>query len=329
MWWRSVFWIGLIFGSMAFLVPNILWLVSSLVAKLASYRVPYAPFGWTALALMLIVWVSLAYGHYVGRLKLAVNTVEYASTEVPKAFDGYRVVHISDLHADSFDDNPEALQRIVDSVNAQNADVILFTGDMNTSDMNNLRQHEGVLKQLKARDGVVSVLGNHDFFIYNFSDNRQRCAAADTLTAYEREVLGWKVLRNESLLLHRNNDSLAIAGCDNIHGKQGFVTIQKGDLKKAMNGLDGVFTILMTHDPSHWRAEVLPKSHAQITLSGHTHAAQVRLFGWSLANLSFDECDGAYYQDGRLLYVSAGLGCTAPFRIDCPSEITVIKLASK
>ena len=329
MWWRSVFWIGLIFGFMTFLLPNILWLLTFVVGKIFGSRSPYAPFGMVALILMAIVWAALAYGHYVGRLKVQVNQVEYASAEVPKAFDGYRIAHISDLHVDSFDDSPEALQQIVDKINAQNADIILFTGDMNTSDMNNIRLHESVLKQLKARDGVVSVLGNHDFFIYNFADNEQRCAAADTLTAYEREVLGWRVLRNESIVMHRGGDDLAIAGCDNKHGKQGFVTIQKGDLKKAMAGLDGIFTVLMTHDPSHWRAEVLPKSHAQITLSGHTHAAQIRLFGWSLANLSFNECDGAYYQDGRMLYVSAGLGCTAPFRIDCPAEIAVIKLVSK
>ena len=96
-----------------------------------------------------------------------------------------------------------------------------------------------------------------------------------------------------------------------------------------MAGLDGMLTILMTHDPSHWQAEVLQKSHAQITLAGHTHAAQVRLFGWSLANLSFNECDGRYDQDGRMLYVNAGIGCTAPFRIGCPSEITVITLKTR
>ena len=260
----------------------------------------------------------------------AVNQVEYASRDVPKAFDGYKVVHISDLHVDSFEDTAD-LQKVINEINAQDADIILFTGDMTTGSMEGIKLHEKALKSLKAKEGVLSVLGNHDFFIYDpeYRNDKERCAAADRLTQYEREVLGWRVLRNESYQVKKGKDSIAVAGVDNINGGQGFRTIQKGDLSKAMAGLDDIFTILMTHDPSHWQAEVLPKSHAQLTLSGHTHAAQARLFGWSLANLSFNECDGRYDQDGRMLYVNAGTGCTAPFRIGCPSEITVITLKNK
>lgn len=330
MWWRSVIWTGVLFGTFAWLVPNVLWLLSWLIGKLFTYRVPYAPFGWTALSILLLIWGCLFYGHFLGRFNIEVNQVEYVSHDVPKAFDGYKVIHISDLHVDSFEDTDD-LQKFIDKVNAQNADIILFTGDMTTGSMEGIKLHEKALKSLKAKEGVLSVLGNHDFFIYDreYSNDQERCAAADRLTQYEREVLGWRVLRNESYLIKKGNDSIAVAGVDNINGGQGFQTIQKGDLRKAMAGLDGIFTILMTHDPSHWQAEVLPKSHAQITLSGHTHAAQVRLFGWSFAKLSFNECDGRYDQDGRMLYVNAGTGCTAPFRIGCPSEITVITLKNK
>ena len=330
MWWRSVIWTGVLFGTFAWLVPNVLWLLSWLIGKLFAYRVPYAPFGWTAAGILLLIWGCLLYGHYLGRFSIKVNQVEYACHDVPKAFNGYKVVHISDLHVDSFEDTAD-LQKVIDSVNAQDADIILFTGDMTTGSMEGIKLHEKALKSLKAKEGVLSVLGNHDFFIYDreYRNDKERCAAADRLTQYEREVLGWQVLRNESYQIKKGDDSIAVAGVDNINGGQGFRTIQKGDLSKAMAGLDGIFTILMTHDPSHWRAEVLPRSHAQITLSGHTHAAQVRLFGWSLANLSFNECDGRYDQDGRMLYVNAGIGCTAPFRIGCPSEITVITLKNK
>ena len=315
------------FGTFVWMVPNFVWLVTWLIGKCFSFKIPYAPFGWTALALVLIIWTCLAYGHYFGRFKIEVNEVEYASKDVPAAFDGYRVIHISDMHADSFDDT-EDLQKVINKINEQHADIILFTGDMSTGSMEGILKHESALKQLKAKEGVVSVMGNHDFFIYDpeYHNDRERCAAADRLADYELTVLGWHVLRNESYIINKENDSIAVAGVDNINGGQGFRTIQKGDLKKAMTGLDGIFTILMTHDPSHWMAEVLPKSHAQITLSGHTHAAQVRLLGWSLANLSFNECDGRYDHDGRMLYVNAGIGCTAPFRIGCPSEITVITL---
>lgn len=327
MWWRSVIWTGVLFGTFAWLVPNVLWLLSWLIGKLFTYRVPYAPFGWTALSILLLIWGCLFYGHYLGRFSIEVNQVEYASHDVPKAFDGYKVIHISDLHVDSFE-NTADLQKFIDKVNAQNADIILFTGDMTTGSMEGIKLHEKALKSLKAKEGVLSVLGNHDFFIYDqeYRNDKERCAAADRLTQYEREVLGWRVLRNESFQIRKENDSIAVAGVDNINGGQGFRTIQKGDLGKAMTGLEGIFTLLMTHDPSHWQAEVLPKSHAQIILSGHTHAAQVRLFGWSFAKLSFNECDGRYDQDGRMLYVNAGTGCTAPFRIGCPSEITVITL---
>lgn len=329
MWWRSVTFTGLLFGTLAWIVPNVLWLVSWLVGKLWTYRVPYAPFGYAALGILFLIWACLLYGFYLGRFCIEVNQVEYASQDVPKAFCGYKIVHISDLHVDSFEDTAD-LQKIIDRINAQHADIILFTGDMITGSMEGIKQHEKALKCLTAKDGIVSVLGNHDFFIYDreYRNDQQRCAAADHLTQYEREVLGWSVLRNDSYMIFKEGDSIAIAGVDNINGGQGFRTIQKGDLRKAMTGLDGIFTILMTHDPSHWRAEVLPQSHAQITLSGHTHAAQVRLFGWSLANLSFNECDGPYDLDGRMLYVNAGIGCTAPFRIGCPSEITVITLKS-
>lgn len=333
MYWRSVIFISIFLGLVVYIIPNLLWLLSWLTAKIFSYKVPYAPFGWTALALMLIVWISTYYGYKFGRFQIEVNNVEYQSEDIPQNFDGYKIIHISDLHVDSFNDNPEALKKVVEKVNEQQADIILFTGDMNTGDMDNIGIHKDALSSFKAREGVVSVLGNHDFFIYcrQYHNNAQRCAAADSLTAYERETLGWKVLRNESLIL-QNTDStqqIAIAGVDNINGNQGFKTIQKGDLSAAMKGLDGIFTVLMTHDPSHWKAEVLPKSHAQITLSGHTHAAQMRLFGWSLANFAFKECDGRYDENGRMLYVSAGIGCTAPFRIACPSEITVITLKKK
>lgn len=331
MWWRSVFFIGFILGMFAYIIPNVLWFISWIVGKLFSYRISYAQFGWTALGLMLFIWGIVAYGHYIGRFQIEVNNIEYASNEVPKEFDGYRIVHISDFHVDSFDENPEALRKVVDKINEQNADIILFTGDMNTGNMDNMGKHKETLAALKAKQGVVSVLGNHDFFIYcrEYRSNAERCAMADTLTAFERKQLGWRVLRNESFLIHEGSESIAIAGVDNINGNQGFKTIQKGDLSAATAGLDDTFTVLMTHDPSHWQAEVLPKSKVQITLSGHTHASQMRIFGWSFANLTFNECDGRYDHEGRMLYVTAGIGCTAPFRIFCPSEITVITLKSK
>lgn len=327
MWWRSVIWTGIVFGTMFWIVPQVLWLIGRCVCRIFAYRLPYAPFGYTALAIVLVLWGALAYGYMRGRFLIRTTEVTYESASLPAAFDGYRILHLSDLHADSFD-RPGHLQRIIDAANALNADIILFTGDMTTGRIGGLYPHTEALRSLHARDGVVSTLGNHDFFIYDpaLRSDEARCAMADSLTRYEREELGWTVLRNDHLTLRRGEEQMTVAGVDNINGQQGFRTIQKGDLRTALQGTEGTFTVLLTHDPSHWRAEVLPQSDVQLTLSGHTHASQVRLFGWSLSRLMFHECDGRYDRDGRMLYVNAGLGCTAPFRIGCPSELTLITL---
>ena len=329
MFWHSIFGVAVFFSILFALVPNLLWLVVWCAGQLFGYHIHYEPFGWSAAALVVIVWIFFLCGYYIGRFRSKVTQVEYFSAELPQAFDGYRIVHISDLHVDSFD-RPGHLERIVKQIDDQNPDIILFTGDITTGILESVREHESALCSLHSEDGVVSVLGNHDFFIYDrrFRTDEDRNEEADRLTRYERQALGWRVLRNESFLLHRGEDSIAIAGVDNINGNQGFHTIQRGDLKRALNGLDGIFTVLMTHDPSHWKAEVLPDSHVQVTLSGHTHAGQVRLQGWSLANLMFKECDGRYDCGGRMLYVNSGLGGVVPLRIGCPSEITVITLRS-
>lgn len=331
MWWRSVIYSGILFGIILALIPHLVWIVSFVIGRIAHFRVPYGPFGWTALGLVGVLWSMLAYGFFVGLWQIEVKTVKYESRDVPNAFGGYRIVHISDLHVDTYNNNPDALARVVDSVNAQHPDLILFTGDMVTGSMQSVFLHEETLKKLQAKDGVMSVLGNHDFFIYdrNLPSRNEKLAAADALAKFESEKLGWQVLRNAHVVLHRGEDSLCVAGVDNINGGKGFATIQMGDLKKALNGTEGVpFRILLSHDPSHWRAEVLPKTSVQITLSGHTHAAQLRFFGWTPASLVFDENDGRYDEQGRMLYVNAGIGCTAPVRIGCPSEITVIRLSN-
>lgn len=330
MWWRSVFFTGLLFSTFIALTVHLAWLILAAFGKILRVRIPYVPFGWAALGMVAILCSCLAYGRYVGMWRTRVTDVEYQSEDVPDAFDGYRIVHISDLHVDTFDSKPQALQDVVDIINAQDADLILFTGDMVTGYLESVFGHKDVLSRMHAKDGVMSVLGNHDFFIYDPScaSEADRDEAAAELTRFE-ESLGWKVLRNASTDITRGEESIVVAGVDNTNGAQGFHTIQKGDLAKAVEGRRGRFTILLSHDPGHWTADVLPHSDIQVTLSGHTHAAQVRLLGISLARLMFKECDGRYDHEGRMLYVNAGIGCTAPFRIGCPSEITVITLKSK
>jgi hypothetical protein len=312
------------------LIPNVLWLLGWLVGLCFHCRLPYSPFGWTAAGLVVLAWAVVAYGIFIGRWQQETVAVDYSLGEVPEAFEGYRIVHISDLHLGTFDDKPEGLQRIVDSINALQPDLICFTGDLVSLSVEEAKPYTHMLQGLNARDGVVSTLGNHDFFIYSFRDQpSRREQEVDSLVKYECETLGWHLLRNQHLVLHRGQDSLTVVGVDNIHGSgQGFSTVDRGDLKKAMQGTGG-FRILLSHDPSHWEAEVLGKANIALTLSGHTHAAQFRLFGWTPASWMFRQAAGRYDSNGQTLYVNAGIGCTMPMRINCPSEITLITLHKK
>lgn len=323
----------LIFGAvmtlLVVLLPNILWLLGSLVSLFAGKHLRYAPFGYASLILALAVILALAYGYWLGRWNLRVREVEYHNDSLPSVFQGFRIVHISDLHLCTFDDNPEKLQKFVDAVNAQNPDLICFTGDLVTIGKEEAQPYAKVLRSLSARYGVVSVLGNHDFLIYNstYAGEEERLYAVEELSRYEREDLRWTLLRNSSMVITASDGStLTIVGVDNKNCKgQGFKTINRGNLSKAMKGVEG-FTILLSHDPGHWDAEVLPLTDIPLTLSGHTHAAQFSLFGWNPSSWMFKRSYGRYDEQGRTIYVNPGLGCTLPFRIGARPEVTLITL---
>ena len=187
-----------------------------------------------------------------------------------------------------------------------------------------------ILKKISATRGVLSVLGNHDFMIYGFKRNSNREMAVKELAEYQESVLGWNLLRNENAVVEAEDSSkITFLGVDNANfNNQGFPTIHRGDLKKAMEGTDG-FRILLTHDPSHWKAEVLPETDIPLTLSGHTHSAQIKIFGWTPAKWSFNEISGRYDSGNQTLYINVGLGCTAPFRIGVNPEVTIITLRSE
>lgn len=313
------------------LLPHIVWLVMWIASKLFRFSVNYAPYGWTAIGLVALVWALLAYGFYVGRWKVQTTEWTYENSDIPASFDGMRIVHISDLHLSTFEDNPRKLEKFVELINATNPDLICFTGDLVSIQMEELLPHINTLRKLKAHYGVCSVLGNHDFFLYSsqYRTDRQKVAAVDNLAELQRTKLGWHLLRNESFVIARGTDTLTIVGVDNSNcSNQGFKTINRGDLPKAMQGTSG-FRILLSHDPSHWTAEVIPDTDIPLTLSGHTHGAQIRLFGWTPASWVFNETCGRYDNGNQTLYVNIGLGCTAPVRLGANPEITVMTLKRK
>lgn len=314
-------------GLLLAMLPHVIWLAGWIVSKIWHINIQYRHFGLTALTLVLIFWGLMAYGYFIGRWKLQTTEMEYRHEEIPQAFDGFRIVHISDLHLSTFDDSPQKLDRIVAEINRHSPDLVCFTGDMVTIGKEEAEPYKESLKEMKAGYGIMSVLGNHDFMIYNFRDTSAMEQAVNEFVDFQEKDLGWKVLRNENTVIEAEDGStLTIIGVDNTNcSEQGFKTISKGDLAKAMKDTEG-FRILLSHDPSHWSSEVVEKTDIPLTLSGHTHCAQVRLFGWTPATVSFNETDGRYDKDGQTLYINIGLGCTAPFRLGADPEITVITL---
>lgn len=311
------------------LVPNLLWLIGWTVGKVMGHSLSYSPFGWTAIGIVIFFWLLMGYGFFVGRWNMEVNEVDFVHHDVPDGFDGFRIVHISDLHLSTFDDSPAMLNRCINAINALSPDLVCFTGDLVTVGKSEAEPYADILRGVRSRYGVVAVLGNHDMLIYGnlFPDETARIEAVDGLVRFEQDVLGWNLLRNQSMEIASSEGSkITIIGVDNHNGsKQGFRTIDCGDLPKAVAGTDG-FRILLTHDPSHWTSEVVGSTDIQLTLSGHTHAAQFRLFGWTPSSLMFEHTDGRYDIGDQSLYVNVGMGCTVPFRLGVPAEITLITL---
>ena len=316
-----------------FICATVVWFVCWGVARLYHHAMPFAPFAYVGLGIVVLFLVIMLYGYRFGRFQLRVQHSTYTSYKVPAAFDGYKIVHISDLHLSSLADSPAFLQRVIDTINAQHPDLICFTGDFVGFGVEEAMPFTNILRQLQATDGVASVLGNHDFALYHHGlSSKQKEEKVEQLATYQRDTLGWKLLRNQSVVITRDSDALQIIGVDNASCQgQGFQTVYRADLPKAMLLPDSLFAsspfkILLSHDPSHWRAEVLPNTDIPLTLSGHTHAGQMRIFGYPLSSVMFKESEGWYEKDGQSLYINTGIGCTLPVRVGVPAEITVITL---
>ena len=324
----------IIIGLIPALIPMALWLVVKPVMMMLHKPLPFAGFGYTALGIAVLLWSLLAYGYFIGRWRLAINEIEYSHHDIPTAFNGFKIVHISDLHLSTFDDRPDQLARLVNAINDQNPDLICFTGDMVTLGTKEALPYTEMLKSLKAKHGVASVMGNHDFLIYGNrfgSDTTAHKNAVEEFARYQIETLGWHLLRNSNMIIQKDSiaEIITILGVDNKScTNQGFRSTNTGDLKAAMNGTQG-FRILLSHDPTHWAAEVVPDTDIPLTLSGHTHCAQINILGFTPASWAFEHTQGLYTQEGQTLYINIGLGCTAPFRIGALPEITVITLITQ
>lgn len=279
-------------------------------------------FLWGLLALALPPMFML-YGALVGRNLFEVKEVEIPCYGLPENFDGYRIVHISDIHARSFAGRHEQLEKAVDIINSLSPDMIAFTGDLITLSPDELDTTAPILGNLKAVDGVISVLGNHDYSIYGNESPETREVHLNNLIERER-AMGWNLLINKNIIVSCGTDSIAIIGVENTSPSKHFPS--RGELIKASKGTEGMFRILLTHDPMHWEAEILGKDYP-LTLSGHTHAMQMSLLGWTPSSLMFRQSRGIYSEGSQHLYVNIGLGETIlPVRIGARPEITLITL---
>ena len=307
-------------------VPKLIFCALSLIGKALSLLIPAAGITCAAvgMALAVVVAAIALYGMVAGWKRLTVNEVTINHPTRPKAFDGYRIVLISDFHIGTFGNDSQFPAKVVDSINALSPDLIVFTGDLVNFTVDEALPYRETLSRLKAADGVVSILGNHDYALYALdADTAASQRLTERLCKFEREI-GWRLLLDENFAVTRGNDSIWIAGVQNT-GRR--FSAGRGSLPKALKGIpQGAFTVLLSHDPDHWEDEVVPQTDVPLTLSGHTHAMQCKIAGWSPSALLFKHWGGLYVEDGQQLYVSTGVGANLPFRIGAWPEIAVITL---
>lgn len=274
-----------------------------------------------ALVLVVGCWYVLAYGATAGLRRLEVRHVDVYFDSLPAAFDGYRILHFSDAHVGSYTGwRAPILLRTLDSIRAQHPDLIAFTGDLQNIQPGELHAFRHALGALRAPDGVVSVLGNHDYAEYIDRDSTTEAANCRETIALQRQW-GWRLLLNEHLSLHRGADSIVVAGEENLEKPD------RADFAKTMQGIaPGAFTVLLQHNPKAWDRYIRPSHRVQLTLSGHVHGGQVALFGLRPSSLKYRQDHGLYRAEGAALHVSAGMGALIPFRFGVPPEISVITL---
>lgn len=317
-------WFAIVF--FLFTLPKLVIALFSLLSLPFHYGLRWqtAPFIYVGVALATVLAGVILHGAFVGRSLFQVRNVTFASPRLPEAFDGYRIVQLSDLHIGSWKGNRKAIKRLADSVNALKPDLIVFTGDLVNNRADELDEFQDILSELKAPDGIYSVLGNHDYGPY-YHWKSQREQAENLRDLQKRQAdMGWKLLNNSHTLLTRGNDRIALVGVEN-EGEPPFS--QHGDLPRALAGTEGMFQLLLSHNPTHWRREVLPRSEVDLMLAGHTHAMQMQLGHHSPASFIYPEWGGMYTERGRGLYVNVGAGYVGlPFRFGAWPEITLLTL---
>ena len=342
-WMRLSYWIpsvsllvamGYIFGGFApesslsalgvFLV---VFLCINVPKALFSILMPLVKKTAIGLGIALLAMAYLIFGATEGKRYFQVKKITIEYKDVPQAFDGYRIVQLSDMHVGSWNGNTQAMEKAVSIINDLQPDLIVFTGDLVNNLASELDNFIPVFSKLKAKDGVYSVLGNHDYSTYIHWENPEDQKEELVRLKQKQAKMGWTMLNNRHIKLYNQNDSIALIGVENS-GRPPFPDYAK--LSEAMQGTEGMFQILLSHDPTHWRREVLPQTDIELMLAGHTHAMQTKIFGFTPAQFIYEENDGLYQEGEQMLYVNIGLGhLLYPMRLGAWPEITLLTLRKK
>ncbi len=316
------------------LIVGMNWIISlfrstSTPAAIAAVSPIFAAF---ALGLASFVFLSLLYGMLGGKYRYKMHRHDLYFEDLPADFEGFKLIQISDVHSGSLD-SFEGVKKGIELINAEQADVILFTGDLVNNVAAEMKPWMELFASLQAKLGKYSILGNHDYgdYVRWESPELKRQNLMDLAKVHHE--IGFRLLLNESLPLQQKQSEIQLVGVENW-GKPPFP--KYGDLNAAVSHLpsDG-FKILMSHDPSHWEGEVLGHEHTfHLTLSGHTHGAQMGFeflgLKWSPSKYVYKQWAGLYSKDNQHLYVNRGFGFLGyPGRIGIWPEITVLTLRRK
>ena len=318
---------------LCFTFPKMIVVVFSLISSLLGKRREKAGkivnrFG---IAVACIFSAMAFYGIIFGWKQLDIEYVDLYFEDLPESFDGYRIAHLSDLHLGTFGGKTAFVEKVVRRVNEEKPDLIVFTGDIVNNNSEELTPFVPVLSRLSASDGVLSIFGNHDYCQYS----KKGTLEASRELVEKEQSMGWKVLLNESVVLNRGGERIAVAGLE-YWGK--YTILQDYNIQAALKGItdydsikcdDDIFTVMLCHTPSQWDLEILPNTHIPLTLSGHTHASQLKIGRFSPSSFLYKEWGGLYQSGNQQLYVSEGLGGTLPFRFGSRPQVILLTLHCK
>ncbi|MDE6297198.1 MAG: metallophosphoesterase [Muribaculaceae bacterium] len=322
----------LLYSFLSLYIPKLIYLVCSVVGKICGifYR-RFRRFNnsrkrnygvYAGIFFAVVSFFYLWWGVLFTRNHIEVNQVTVSSAKLPASFSGYKIVQLSDIHVGTWGDNTGFVEELVEEVNSLKPDLIVFTGDIVNRRTEELRPFLNVLSKLKAKDGVYSVLGNHDYGDYIDWKTEEEHKKNNELLAQWEKDMGWHLLKNESVILKKGKDSIVLIGVENW-GEPPFPAYGQlkssypGNKSKTGNLNDSKFKILLTHNPEHWNREVKKITNIDLSLSGHTHAMQMMLsiggWHWSPSVFKYPNWGGLYKDKSRMgepmyLYVNIGAG---------------------